>query len=70
MSDKNLTQECFFCFFLMLEYDDVVLADRDFTIEEDIASCGAKLELQWNLNVDSLKKGHILCSGHFGSNVI
>ena len=34
-----------FVVFKMLEYGDVVLADRDFTIEEDIASCGAKLEL-------------------------
>ena len=29
----------------MLEYVNVELEDRDFTIEEDIAACGAKLEL-------------------------
>ena len=43
VSDKNLTQEC--GFFNMLQQGDVVLADRGFTIEEDVALCGAKLEI-------------------------
>ena len=29
----------------MLQPGDVVLADRGFTIEEDVALCGAKLEI-------------------------
>jgi hypothetical protein len=43
VSDKNLTQEC--GFLNKLQQGDVVLADRGFTIEEDVALCGAKLEI-------------------------
>ena len=43
VSDKNLTQEC--GFLNMFQQGDVVLADRGFTIEEDVALCGAKLEI-------------------------
>ncbi len=38
-----LTQEC--GFLRKLEYGDVVLADRGFTIEEHVAMCGALLEI-------------------------
>ena len=42
MPDKQLTQES--NFFSYLEHGDVVLADRGFTISEDLALHGAKLE--------------------------
>ena len=38
-----MTQVC--RFLKMLQPGDVVLADRGFTIEEDVALCGAKLEI-------------------------
>ena len=41
MSDKQLTQES--NFFSLLEPGDVVLADRGFNIEEDLAVHGARL---------------------------
>ena len=43
VSDKNLTQKS--NFFQMLEHGDTVLADRGFTIAEDLAVHGAKLEI-------------------------
>ena len=43
MSDKNLTQQSVFV--ELLEPGDVVLADCGFTVEEDIAIYGAKLEI-------------------------
>ncbi len=43
VSDKNLTQQC--GFLDLLEPGDVVLADRGFTVGEDVAICGAKLEI-------------------------
>jgi len=43
VSDKTLTQECDFLHHL--EPGDVVLADRGFTIESDLAVYGAKLEI-------------------------
>ena len=43
VSDKNLTQQC--GFLSKLQHGDVVLADRGFTIEEDVAVYGAKLEI-------------------------
>ena len=43
MSDKNLTQQG--GFFNYLERGDVVLADLGFTIAEDVAVHGAKLEI-------------------------
>ena len=43
VSDKNLTQES--NFLNHLEPGDVVLADRGFTVKEDIASHGAHLEI-------------------------
>ena len=43
MSDKNLTQQS--GFLELLEPGDVVLADCGFTVEEDIAIHGAKLEI-------------------------
>ena len=43
MSDKQLTLES--NFFSYLEPGDVVLADRDFTIADDVAVHGAKLEI-------------------------
>ena len=43
VSDKQLTQES--NFFSYLEDGDVVLADRGFTISEDLAVHGAKLEI-------------------------
>lgn len=43
VSDKNLTQQC--GFLELLEPGDVVLADRGFTVEEDLAIHGAKLEI-------------------------
>ena len=43
VSDKNLTQES--DFFEFVESGDVVLADRGFTIAEDLAVHGVKLEI-------------------------
>ena len=43
VSDKNLTQQC--GFLELLEPGDVVLADHGFTVEEDLAIHGAKLEI-------------------------
>ena len=43
MSDKVLTQEC--NFLRLLEPGDIILADRDFTIAEDIALFGTKLDI-------------------------
>ena len=43
MSDKQLTLES--NFFSYLEPGDVVLADRGFTIADDVAVNGAKLEI-------------------------
>lgn len=43
MSDKQLTQESEF--FSKLEYGDTILADRGFTIADDIGVFGAKLEI-------------------------
>ena len=43
VSDKNLTQQS--GFLELLEPGDIVLADRGFTVEEDIAIHGAKLEI-------------------------
>ena len=43
VSDKQLTQES--GFFNLLEPGDTILADRGFTIEEDIAVHGAKLQI-------------------------
>ena len=40
---KKMTQES--GFFNLLEPGDTILADRGFTIEEDIAVYGAKLEI-------------------------
>ena len=43
ISDKNLTQES--TFLSLLEAGDIVLADRGFTVSEDIALQGARLEI-------------------------
>lgn len=43
VSDKNLTQQC--GFLELLEPGNVVLADRGFTVEQDLAIHGAKLEI-------------------------
>ena len=43
VSDKNWTQQC--GFLSKLQHGDVVLADRGFTIEKDVAVYGAKLEI-------------------------
>ena len=43
VSDKTLTQES--QFLQLLEYGDVVLADRGFTVNDDIRLHGAKLEI-------------------------
>ena len=43
ISDKNLTQES--TFLSLLEPGDIVLADRGFTVSEDIALQGARLEI-------------------------
>ena len=43
VSDKILTQEI--DFFTHLEAGDVILADRGFTVAEDLAVYGAKLEI-------------------------
>ena len=43
VSDKTLTQES--GFLQLLEYGDVVLADRGFTVNDDIRLHGAKLEI-------------------------
>ena len=43
VSDKTITQES--RFLSLLQYGDVVLADRGFTVAEDIAIHGAKLQI-------------------------
>ena len=43
VSDKNITQQS--GFLDLIEPGDIVLADRGFTINEDVAICGAKLEI-------------------------
>ena len=43
VSDKETTQKC--GFLSLLEYGDEVLADRGFTVDDDLAVCGAKLLL-------------------------
>jgi hypothetical protein len=43
VSDKNLTQKS--GFLQLLEFGDVVLADRGFTISDDVGVHGAKLEI-------------------------
>ena len=43
MSDKNLTQQS--GFFEYIEPGDTILADRGFTIADDIAVHGGKLEI-------------------------
>ena len=43
VSDKEITQKC--GFLNLLEYGDEVLADRGFSVDDDLAVCGAKLLL-------------------------